>query len=181
MIFMIVIVALLCLYDSNAKRLVNQAGFVRKKQWRAHKRKCDAYDGMIAALKSAFNLIGNSTKWDRVFAVGIAGRSQKCALSEGFRARGRGWASVACAANAKEECVCDGIKKGDAIITTAKDLPPISAKQVEADKEWHDGGGRKLWLKTFYAQKAEEEDLDESEREYKARGATVKAIQLSSS
>ncbi|MBW2565607.1 MAG: hypothetical protein JRE24_01740 [Deltaproteobacteria bacterium] len=180
MIFMIVIVALLCLYHSNAKRLNGQRQELRASLEKQLEKQCDVYDRKIAALNTALNLIGNSAKWNRTFAVGIAGRNQKCALSEGFRARGRGWASVACAANAKEECVCGGIKKGDAIITTV-DIPPTSAKKDAEEKEWNDGDGRKLWLRNFYAQKAEEEDLDESERKYKSRIATAKVVEKISS
>jgi len=153
MIFMIVIVALLCLYHSNAKRLEAQLSKERRvnKRWEAIlDERYEAIQETLNKTRKAFNLVGNSSRWERVFAVRIAARKQGCGMAKGFRARGKGWANVACAA--RGECICDGIEKGDPLITTVENLPLTSARKDAKEKE-----SRNEFLRGYHAKKRSQE------------------------
>lgn len=148
MIFMIVIVTLLFLYDSNAKRLKARISKERRanRRWEAIlEKRYEALQGVLNETRKSFNLIGNSARWGRIFAVRIAARKQGCGMAKGFKSKGKGWANIACAA--KGQCVCDGIKKGDALITT-EDLPPTSARKDAEERE-----SRIVWLRQHHAER----------------------------
>jgi hypothetical protein len=152
MIFMIVIVALLFLYHSNAKRLEAQLSKERRinKRWEAIlDKRYDAIQETLNKTRKAFNLVGNSARWGRIFAIRIANRSQKCGMADGFVGRGKSWANIACAA--KGQCVCDGIEKGDPLITT-EDLPSTSARKDGRQRE-----SRNKFLRRYHAQKRSQE------------------------
>jgi hypothetical protein len=153
MIFMIVIVALLFLYHSNAKRLEAQLSKERRinKRWEAIlDKRYDAIQETLNKTRKAFNLVGNSARWGRIFAIRIANRSQKCGMADGFVGRGKSWANIACAA--KGQCVCDGIEKGDPLITTVENLPLASARKDAEEKE-----RRKEFLRGYHAEKRSQE------------------------
>ena len=156
MVFMIVIVALLCLYHSNAKRLEAQLSKERRtnRRWEAIlDKRCDAIQETLDKTRKAFNLVGNSARWGRIFAVRIAARKQRCGLTKGFRSRGKGWANIECAA--RKQCVCDGIEKGDPLITT-EDLPSTSARK-DAEEERRQRESRNKFLRRYHAQKRSQE------------------------